>query len=255
MGRAKRGPLVVGKEELVMAWMKILGSCLLAGLVVTAVVQKKSVSSLRSVNADLQQQNEEAAQLTRENAELSNLRSANQEITALREANKDLPRLRNEVRQLRQAKPEIEKLRAENTRLAAAMNSQTNTARPRLAEMEGYVAKETWANAGFATPEAALQTFFWAAQQGDLQRMAECLAPEGRRDFEKEFAGKTEEERSKKIEQNLAPLVRIGGYRIAERQQTSEDKVTLGVQAAAGGRVMPFPVQRIGNEWKLGEPN
>jgi cell division protein FtsB len=237
-----------------MAWLKMVCGGLLAGVVATAVVQKKSISGLRSANTDLQQQNEEAAQLARENAELPKLRAANQEIVALTGANQDLPRLRNEIRQLRQSKPEIEKLRAENTRLAAAVNSATNSGRPRLTEMEGFVAKDTWANAGFATPEATLQTFFWAAQQGDLQRLAECMTPESRRGFEKEFEGKTDEQRRKMFEEGFARVLRIPGYRVAERQQTSDDKVTLSLQAAAGGRTIQFPVQRIGNEWKIGEP-
>src|SRR5213593_4657303 len=143
-GNGRRKGMAVGywKGGTSMGWLKVICGCLLAGVVATAIVQKKSISSMRSGNTDLQQQNEEAAQLARENAELAKLRAANQEIAALMEANQDLPRLRNEVRQLRQAKPEIEKLRAENTRLSAAMTSGTNTVRPRLAEMEGYVAKE-----------------------------------------------------------------------------------------------------------------
>src|SRR5881296_2870186 len=137
-----------------MSWPKILCACLLVALAATAVVQRKTISSARSANATLQQQNEQAGQLARENAELTKLRAQNQEVVALMQANKDLPKLRNEVRQLRQQKPEVEKLRAENERLAAVMKSSTNTARPRLAEMEGYVGKDTWAHAGFATPEA-----------------------------------------------------------------------------------------------------
>jgi cell division protein FtsB len=242
------------KEGINMPWLKTACGCLLAGVVATAVMQRKSISSMRSANADLQRQNEEAAQLTGENADLTKLRAVNQEVSALIESNKDLPRLRNEVRQLRQAKSEIEKLRAENARLAAAANFGTNSARPRLAEMEGYVAKEAWVNAGFATPEATIQTFFWAAQQGNLQRMAECMTPASRRGFEMEFEGKTDEQRTKMFEEGLAKLLRIGGYRIAERQQTSESEIVLGIQAAAGGRAIQFGVYRIGSEWKLGEP-
>ena len=233
-----------------MTWPRILCLLLLIALATTAVVQRKTIATMRSNNATLQQQNEQAKQLARENAEVAGLRSANQEVIALVQANRDLPKLRNEIRQLRQQKPEIEKLRAENARLLAATKSSTNTSR--LAQMEGYVAKESWTQAGFATPEAALQTFFWAIQQRDLRQITECLSPEDKQGFAKEFEGKTEEEQAKIFEQGMGQFGRMGGYRIAETEQVAENTVNMGIQAAAGGHVLRLQLKRFDGQWKIG---
>jgi hypothetical protein len=118
--------------------------------------------------------------------------------------------------------------------------------------MEGYVAKENWTQAGFATPEAAVQTFFWAIQQRDFRQVSECFAPDGRQDFAKEFEGKTEEEQAKIFEQGIGQLGRMTGYRISEKEQVADDTVNLGIQAAAGGHVLRTQLRRFGNEWKVG---
>lgn len=233
-------------------WLKILCVLLLVALASTAVVQRKTIATMRSNNATLQQQNEQARQLARENAEIANLRVQNQEVAGLMQANKDLPKLRNEIRQLRQQKPETDRLRAENARLLAAIKSSTNTARARLADMEGYVAKESWTQAGFATAEAALQTFFWAIQQRDFQQVSECLSPDSRQGFAKEFEGKTEEERAKIFEQGIGKLGGMTGYRISEKEQVADDTVNLGIQAAAGGHVLRLQLKRFDGQWKIG---
>ena len=235
-----------------MKWSRILCLLLLVALAATAVVQRKTIATMRSNNATLQQQNEQAKQLVIENAKVAGLRAANQEVIALVQANKDLPKLRNEIRQLRQQKPETDRLRAENARLLAAIKSSTNTARPRLADMEGYVAREAWTQAGFATAEAALQTFFWAIQQRDFQQVSECLSPDNRQGFAKEFEGKTEQERTKIFDQGIGQLGGMTGYRISEKEQVADDTVNLGIQAAAGGHVLRLQVRRFGNEWKIG---
>ncbi|HMJ66887.1 MAG TPA: hypothetical protein VK615_16210 [Candidatus Binatia bacterium] len=235
-----------------MTWLKILCVLLLVALASTAVVQRKTIAKMRSDNAALQQQNEQAGQLARENTEIAKLRADNQEVIALMQANKDLPKLRNEIRQLRQQKPEIEKLRAENARLLAAMKLSTNTAPSRLAQMEGYVAKESWTQAGFATAEAALRTFFWAIQQRDFLQISECLSPDDRQGFAKEFEGKTAEEQAKIFEQGMGELGGMNGYRISEKEQVAEDTVNLGIQAAAGGHVLRLQLKRFDGQWKVG---
>jgi TolA-binding protein len=235
-----------------MTGARILCFLLLIALAATAVVQRRTIATMRSDNATLQQQNEQARQLARENADIANLRVQNQEAAGLMQANKDLPKLRNEIRQLRQQKPETHRLRAENARLLATIKSSTNAGRPRFADMEGYVAKEAWTQAGFATAEAALQTFFWAIQQRDFVQVSECLSPDNRQGFAKEFEGKTEEERSKIFDQGIGQLGGMTGYRISEKEQVADDTVNLGIQAAAGGHVLRLQLRRFGNEWKIG---
>jgi hypothetical protein len=79
--------------------------------------------------------------------------------------------LRNEVSRLRAQQPALARLRAENERLRAELQSRPE-AKPDFVQMEGYLSKESWANVGLATPEAALQTTLWALRQGDLAQVA-----------------------------------------------------------------------------------
>ena len=229
---------------------KIIAVCLLAAAVGAAWGQRNSIAALREKNIELRQQ-ANAENAARENRGAPP-RVDDQEIQSLTEATRELPKLRNEVRQLRQQKPEIDRLRSENGQLAAQISSGAN--RPKLAQMEGYVAKEQWVQAGFATPEATIQSFFWAVANQDTAYIVQCMAPKMKREFDREFAGKSPEEQQKVFAEGMGTLGRMGGYRIAGTEQVSENKVIIGIEAAAGGHVMKMPLERIGNEWKLNEP-
>ena len=222
-----------------------------AVLCVVFAAQRKAMWNTRAENATLRSAREEAARLTAENLQMSALQSAAAEVEALRTSNQPLPKLRNQVRQLRAEKTDLERLHAENQRLAAA----TPPVQPaRLSEMEGYVPRETWTRAGFATPEAAVQTWFWATQQQSIQHFAECMSSKMKEEFLREFESKSPEEQERIFTEGLGPFAKMQGYRIASRQEVSENNVVLGIQAAAGGQIMKIPVERFGSEWKLHEP-
>ena len=80
--------------------------------------------------------------------------------------------------------------------------------------MEGYLSKESWANVGFATPEAALQTTLWAIRQGDLAQVAECMEPRSR-DMLRQIQERDPAERARMLE-GWQPLIQPAGLRIAE---------------------------------------
>src|SRR6185369_14185231 len=145
----------------------------------------------------------------------------------------------------------VEKLRQENQRLASAIKSLSSGKSLSFAEMEGYVAKETWSHSGFATPEAALQTLLWAVREGQINAVAECMSPESRPWFEKEFAHKSEEAKKKALQDGLGQLVQTGGYRLVDKEEVADDKVLLGIQAVSGGTVAKVVLRRFGNEWKF----
>lgn len=234
-----------------MSRMRIIAVLLLACAVVVAVLQRAAVSKVRQENSSLLQAREEEAWLKQENENLARLRQENQEAQDLRMGNRDLLKLRNEVRQLRDQTSEVEKLRQQNESLVSQIKSMTDGTPPRLSQMEGYAAKETWSNAGFATPEAALQTFLAAARDGRVQSIFESMSPEMRSGFEKQLGSKSEEERQKALQEDLGPLTRMGGYRIAGKEQIAEDKVLLGIQAAKGGMVVKMVLRKFGAEWKF----
>src|SRR5262245_60313509 len=147
----------------------ILAAVLLIGLALAVVLERGALAELRQQNESRHAEREEADRLALKNRELQDFRAVEASSTGPRSERGELLRLRNEVRQLRAQKREVEKLRAENQRLADEIKSG-NFAPRKLSEMEGYVAKENWSNAGFATPEATVRTFIWAFSTGNLDQ-------------------------------------------------------------------------------------
>jgi hypothetical protein len=237
---------------------------LAACVLVAFTWQRRSLAQLRQQNETLLQTKEEAVRLALENEELPKLRAgSNSDQTGV--ASTDLLRLRNEARQLRAQLPELGRLRAENGRLAAEISSGI-AAPQKLSEMEGFVAKESWSNAGFDTPEATVQTFFWAIREGDLARIAECMPAKDRQYLLRLTEEGHEQEREKTLSE-FQGLTQASGFRIVNRaeeqglvtragQSITEGtpvpaRVTLGLQAAAGGAVIPLQLSREPDGWKL----
>jgi len=247
-----------------MARKSFITLALAACVLVAFTWQRKSLAQLRQRNETLLQAREEAARLASENEELPKLRAAS---TGGRtdDSSTDLLRLRNEVRQLRAQQPELDRLRAENGRLAAEISAGI-TAPQKLSEMEGFLAKESWSNAGLDTPEATVQTFFWAIREGDLARMAECMPAKERQYFLRLTEQGYEQERERTLGE-FQGLTQGSGFRIVNRAEeqgmmtragrsTAEGtpvpvKVTLGLQAAAGGAVIPLQLSREPDGWKV----
>ena len=224
---------------------KICCGGVLIAMVALLAVQRRAISQTRAANETLRERNATAPAIIP--AESSH--GSSEEIEALQTANRDLPKLRNEVRKLREEKRELEKLQTENERLAAALKAAPRTSAPPLSEAEGFVLKEKWTRAGFATPEATVQSFFWAVANKDIAALAECAGGEFRKIMEKEMQRSIAE--GKSIEDQFEPLAKMQGFRIAEKKQISDDKVELSIQAAAGGRAMPMRLQLVNGEWKF----
>ena len=222
-----------------------VAAILLAGVVAALVWQRNALARLRQQNVSFRAQMEEADRLATENRDLPKLRvlATSQSGTPTERA--ELLRLRNEVRQLRARKQEVDKLRTANQRLTAEIKSG-NIAPRKLSEMEGYVAKETWANAGFATPEATVQTFLWSISAANFDRFVQCMSPNDARHFQRQA-----EQYRKEIFGEENPFRKMNGFRIAERTTMDENNVQLGVQAAAGGQVFQLHLRRFGQEWKI----
>jgi len=234
-----------------MSLLKLTGGCLLAGALAVVIFQKSAISRARQENSDLHQVRDEAARLEQENQSAAELRLQNEASESQRNSHQELLKLRNEVRQLRVQSSEVEKLHQENQRLASTIKSLSTGKPPSFAEMEGYMPKEAWSHSGFATPEAALQTLLWAVREGQIQAVAQCMSPESRPWFEREFAQKTEEAKKKTLQEGLGQLVQTGGYRLVNKEEVADDKVLLGIQAVAGGTVAKVVLRRFGNEWKF----
>ena len=221
----------------------LLGFAFIA-IVTIAGLQRRAISQTRAANETLRQQKVVSSIIASDAAPIGT-----EEIEALQTANQDLPKLRNEVRKLREEKRELQKLQTESERLAVALKAAPKTNAPPLSEAEGFVLKQTWSKAGFATPEATVQSFFWAIANKDITALAECVTGDARKSMEEELQRSAAG--GKAFEENFGPFAKMQGFRIAEKKQLSENKVEVSIQAAAGGRAMPMRLQLENGEWKL----
>src|SRR5688500_5658323 len=144
---------------------KILAGCLHVAMVAGLAVHRRAIVQAGAANASLLDQATTTAPVVTEIIQTD-------EIVQLEQANRDLPKLRNAVRTLREEKRELDRLASENERLATAIKTTPRSNAPRLSEAEGFVLREKWSNAGFGTPEATVQTFFWAITQRNAKRLA-----------------------------------------------------------------------------------
>lgn len=221
----------------------------LTGLLVAVVVQSRTTTALRREHDSLVSAARDAERLASENAEIPALRAEGVEVRRLRVANEELHALRNEFTQLRRVQPELVAQRAENERLRT--EKLKGFMQPlRMSEMPGYVAKAALAPAGFATPEATVQTWFWAMREVDTKCFAECFSPDRRQEMFKGLETQSESQRAEFIRE--AQRMLSTGYRIAAKRAVSPNEVVVSIQAVVGGKFQPMTLKRYGDEWKIG---
>ena len=231
--------------------MKFLIAIILLTLFAATILWERGASSrLRAENESLAGAKLEAEQLAAENQDLPKLRAA-APAPEDRSGNRELLRLRNEVRQLREQQQEAEKLRAANQRIAEEIKSGKYTPR-RLADMEGAVPREKWTHAGFATPEAAIQSFFTAVASGQPEQVLNCMSPRSMERMKKQMNEDPERFRDE-FAKAMEMFGKVSGFRIVETRSKDGalDRLEAMVQVAADGETMPLPLRRVGNEWRF----
>ncbi len=234
-----------------MTRLATIAGCLLAASATLVGWQRSAIMKAQQESEKLREENQAFAQQAEELRGIpeSTIKRQDEMMPA---TTRELLRLRNDVRQYREQARELEKLRQENEHLASVLKALASGKAPRLAEMDGYVAREAWSNSGLGTPEAALQTFFWALQEGNVERILDCMNPELRVHFERSL-GQDEASRRKSMSEAWGPLLQIAGFRISNTEQPSENEVVLGIQAAASGAVVKMSFKRVGEEWKFAD--
>src|SRR5207248_796767 len=115
---------------------------------------------------------------------------------------------------------ELNALRAENERLLAHGSDGANRAAPAVVPAD-FIQKSALGDVGLGSPEAAIQTVFWAMCQGNLDRLSQCeLHGSGGRNQDAEWE-----------RQNLRQrMSHFSGFRIAEKRTVPPDTVILSLQ-------------------------
>ena len=225
--------------------LKMAAALVLLVMIGGAVTLQSAIKDARTEQQELSKAAADAG-ATAESKDGSLPAGANDEVLRLREANKDLPKLRNEVRQLRRQAEEMAKLSADNERLKNAPKQGVRQYPP------DFVRRVALVDKGLATPEATIQTFFWAMTQGNVSRMKDCMSAEE--------AAKLPQQSDEKIGEEAAQAAKaIPGFRIAEKRDLSPDEVEMKIEVMPGvdgdigadGTDQPIKLKRVGNEWKV----
>ena len=102
-------------------------------------------------------------------------------------------------------------------------------------------------NAGYSTPDSALETWTWAMIKGDKEVILRSFTPETKKDMEKLLAGITEEKLK-------ADAAKISGYTIQKREVISADEVVVHYTLIGSDEVLKMGVKKIGSDWKIAGP-
>jgi RNA polymerase sigma factor (sigma-70 family) len=227
----------------------IISAIVVAGVATPLVLQHQSQVRLREDNQAFRQQ---VDQLAAENERLANLvaRANSSQALAIDQPSEIL-RLRGEVGVLRQQKSEAERVQEENRQLRAGLtNAQDAQATKPATPFSTPVPKESWAFAGYATPEAAMQTMVWAWSNRDGETVLASSTPEGRKKFEKDFEGKPASEALAAFPIDVSKAF---FYQLYNKKEVSDDEVTFEVGFELPFRMgynRPVTMKKVGGEWK-----
>ncbi len=220
---------------------RFLWALILAGGAATIILNHGAIANLRIANQTLAAESQEAKQFRREDHEIARLRPLGEEAEKLHEANRELPKVRNEVRALRERSAELKMLRAENERLRTAKKNPGNAASPALT-LPDFLPKSAVRDVGLGSPEATMQTVFWAMCQGDLDRWSQCFV---------DGAGRLQEDKNWQRKHLIEQMKFFVGFRVTQKKIISPNEVELGLQASIGGTVFLMELKLIEKEWKL----
>jgi len=132
----------------------------------------------------------------------------------------------------------------------AIMAAGTATVTIRHAKALGKSSPFTFA--GYATPEASVQSMLWAGSIGDFKKFLVGCTPEQVERFRNKMAGKSDDEIRR---ETIAWANALAGYKITKKEVISADEVHLHIHATPSaeglhsGKVIVI-MKKIGTEWK-----
>jgi RNA polymerase sigma factor (sigma-70 family) len=241
----------------------LLAAIAIATVATPLVLQHRSASKLREEISSLRPQADATAQLKLENERLSNLLAqASDAQSRSNQQLRELLGLRSAAGKLREEQQRLEELRAA---LAASQGAQVPISATNPAGQPAYP-KESWAFVGRATPEAALQSLFWAKSQGDLTTIQAGYTPATWaviQDYFKEHPDEYRGEADLGVVSSNS-MRNITAFYIKRKEQLSQKEVSLELVQEGGlyarlakeGKpyFAPMYMTNIQGEWKLGSP-
>jgi hypothetical protein len=232
---------------------RVLGAAAALGLAIWTALEHQRRVSLGQEHQALEQRLEEMTQLVASNERLSNLLAQAKSPRSLtEEESRELLRLRGQVGALRQQSRELETAREENRQARATLENRlaSKSAAPGTTATADYWPQDSWAFKGYATPDAALQSSLWAANNGDLKALLASATGEMQKSIAEDLKGKSEAEASIKA---MDEVMGIKSIRVVNRELRSDGTVviTAELEGPTQNRTEKLVMQKIDEEWKL----
>ena len=218
---------IVTLKLAVMSKLKIsaVSALVVAGVAAPFVIQQQHLTRVRAENGLLQEHARQVNVLRDENEKLSGeLAKARQGQSLSKAQLTELMRLRGEVGPLRRDSQDLARLRATPRAEPAAAAA----APPALAP--NFIPAAAWANVGADKPEAAIQTFFWAAKHGETNLVGNLLR------WQKDPDIPAADELDRTFDQGLMGGAitqyagSLQGFRVTSRQDEQDNIVRMGFE-------------------------
>jgi hypothetical protein len=227
-----------------------LGAILLASLTSILLMERHAQSQWREREELLREQAGKRAELAEENKSLTGIVAQTTNSVLSREEFRELLKLRGEIGSLRKSAGDLAELRLTHRELLAAIK---NREMPEEEAALAYWPKAQLTPAGYADPEAALQTALCAMSQGDSNAVLASVTPEtGAMLASSQFPGDNAAERiaaaTKIAAASLAPA---SGFYLVEQELNSADQASLDVYFEGESATRQFVLRQNGGEWKL----
>jgi len=222
-----------------------------AVVVLVGAMQHQAGARLATAERLWRQQVDQVSRLTAENTRLSNiLVQTRLQQTRANDQLRELLRLRSELNILRQQSNSLAQLAAsaapENPSPATpAPPPPTPVAPPQALNV---VPRETWAFAGYATPEAALQTVVWAMSNGDTATYLASLTPAGWKHLQEQMEGKSESDLAAILKDEVAD---VKALRLDQKHDAGDGKVSFVISSNNNKEEQVVVLKNIGNEWRV----
>lgn len=242
-----------------------IGAVVVAGLVTPLIIEHRANAKLRDENLALRQQAQSVAVVAAELPATAAVDPA--ELERQQRERSELLRLRGEVGRLRALEQELAKVRAS----AQPTGKAAAAASPLIEELP----KASWADAGFATPQAALQTRGWAVLNGRRDRFKESvLITDGAKKLleamvEGMIVGSPDPEKARQqIRENglsledgiLFPMIAENqqkgytGFRVLSQESPTADEQVFEVEtsmASGAAKTETLKFRHLNGEWKV----
>jgi hypothetical protein len=162
---------------------------------------------------------------------------------------RELLRLRGKAGLFRSQAEELAQLQQENRRLNAALASTQSTAQGGTNGLaaRGVVPLTALAFAGYATPEAALESLLWSERETNLTAYMTALLPDHQPAEQARLQSRSEQGEGGLFFRDPG----VTGFQILDREPLSEDEVVLTLFVKGRHLVMKNVAKRIGSEWKF----